>query len=275
MRLLAVDMDGTLLASDGRVPKANADAICMAQEQGKQVIVCTGRGFRDALVPVREAGIVCDFICMNGAGYFRRDGKLEYKKTLSYQKIDRIVELAEKFRLVTDFMAEDGSYTISSKAQFLKCYTAGILLPMAEFELDMVWKRFKAVTYEQLKAKRIDIFKVSVIHQDPNVLKMVQDILEKEGGLALAPSHETNIEITSDKAQKGIALMEYARKHQIPNHEIMAIGDSGNDVSMLRLPIGVTVAMGNAMPAARAAAMYQTKTNDENGVAEALKKWFL
>lgn len=247
----------------------------MAQEQGKQVIVCTGRGFQDALVPVRDAGIVCDFICMNGAGYFRRDGKLEYKKTLSYQKIDKIVELAERFHLVTDFMAEHGSYTISSKAQFLKCYVAGILLPMADFEADMVWKRFKAIRYDELKSKKIDIFKVSVIHPIPDVLKTVRAIFEKEGGLALAPSHETNIEITSDRAQKGIALMEYAKKHQIPDHEIMAIGDSGNDVSMLGLPIGVTVAMGNAMPAARAAAKYQTRTNDENGVAGAMEKWFL
>ena len=273
MKLLAVDMDGTLLLPNGSVSRESVRAIKEFQSMGGKVLVCTGRSFQDAVLPVRQAGILCDFICMNGAAFYHMDGRMEAKKTISFGRMKRILELAEQYGLATDLMAVDRSYTTMKKEEFIKNFSDGILLPMVNLDLESMWGRFQMISSQEILEQKMDIFKVSVLHKSRIVLERIWRILEEEGGLALASSDVTNIEITSNQAQKGLALMEYARKHQILPEEIIAIGDSGNDVSMLSLPLGVTVAMGNAMPEAVESAMYQTKTNAEDGVAYALDTW--
>lgn len=94
--------------------------------------------------------------------------------------------------------------------------------------------------------------------------------LNKMGGLAVSSSSSSNIEINDEKAQKGIALLEYAKKRGIKPAEIAAIGDNLNDKSMIE-KAGVGVAMGNAIPLIKKLAQLQTLTNNENGVAHVLK----
>ncbi|MDO5416807.1 MAG: Cof-type HAD-IIB family hydrolase [Lachnospiraceae bacterium] len=272
IRLLAVDMDGTLLSPDGTVSRANADAIRSIQQAGVRVAVCTGRSFHDASLPVKAAGLVCDFICMNGAACYGKDGKQTGKITIPVGKQRRILELAEEFGLATDLMGEDCSYTTQTREAFRESYEAGILLPMAELDFASVEERFTFLSRQELEARGVDIYKISVMHRSSELLGEVRAVLEAEGGLALAASHETNLEITSSFAQKGRALVEYAKKNQIELHEIMAIGDSGNDVSMLSLPLGFSVSMGNAMEEAKRAARFETKTNAQDGVAWALEE---
>ena len=261
IRLAAIDMDGTLLSPDGTVSPANQAAIRALKNQGAEVVVCTGRSFRDASRPLRAAKIVCGLICMNGAAVYRKDGSLSHRQTISAERINRILCLAKEFDLVTDLMGEDKSYTTVSEERFRKGYEEGILLPMVESNYRSIRERFTLTVPEAILQKKPDIF------------NRVKKILEKEGGLALASSDRTNVEITSGLAQKGIALMEYAKEKHYHLQEIMAIGDSGNDVSMLSLPLGATVAMGNAMPEAKRAAMYETRTNREDGVAWAIENW--
>lgn len=273
IRLAAIDMDGTLLSPDGTVSPANQAAIRALKNQGAEVVVCTGRSFRDASRPLRAAKIVCELICMNGAAVYRKDGSLSHRQTISAERINRILCLAKEFDLVTDLMGEDKSYTTVSEERFRKGYEEGILLPMVESNYRSIRERFTLTVPEAILQKKPDIFKISVMHKETAVLDRVKKILEKEGGLALASSDRTNVEITSGLAQKGIALMEYAKEKHYHLQEIMAIGDSGNDVSMLSLPLGATVAMGNAMPEAKRAAMYETRTNREDGVAWAIENW--
>ena len=273
IRLAAIDMDGTLLSPDGTVSPANQAAIRALKNQGAEVVVCTGRSFRDASRPLRAAKIVCGLICMNGAAVYRKDGSLSHRQTISAERINRILCLAKEFDLVTDLMGEDKSYTTVSEERFRKGYEEGILLPMVESNYRSIRERFTLTVPEAILQKKPDIFKISVMHKETTVLDRVKKILEKEGGLALASSDRTNVEITSGLAQKGIALMEYAKEKHYHLQEIMAIGDSGNDVSMLSLPLGATVAMGNAMPEAKRAAMYETRTNREDGVAWAIENW--
>lgn len=275
MKILAVDMDGTLLLPEGKVSEENSRAIRKFQERGGQVVVCTGRSFSDAAPPVREAGLNCDFICMNGAACYQSDGTLTDKKTLPFGRIQRILELAEQYGLATDLMGADRSYTTMKKEEFCRGFEEGILLPMVNLDLESMWRRFQSIDSRELLEKRVDIFKISILHKNRMVLERVERILEEEGGLALASSDVTNIEITSNQAQKGKALMEYAKKQGVALKDIIAIGDSGNDVSMLSLPLGLSVAMGNAMPQAVQAAMRQTKSNLEDGVAYALDTWVL
>ena len=92
------------------------------------------------------------------------------------------------------------------------------------------------------------------------------------GGVAVTSSAAANIEINDIKAQKGPALLDYARKKGFKKEEVAAIGDNLNDASMIR-DAGVGVAMANAVPAIKKLAQVKTKSNDDNGVAYILKKF--
>ena len=92
------------------------------------------------------------------------------------------------------------------------------------------------------------------------------------GDLVVTSSSASNIEINNINAQKGIALLEYAKEKGIKREEVAAIGDNLNDESMIR-NAGTGVAMGNAVPAIKELAQVETKTNNENGVAYILHKF--
>ena len=89
--------------------------------------------------------------------------------------------------------------------------------------------------------------------------------------LAIASSAATNLELTHQDAQKGKALAGYAAMRNIGWNEIMAVGDSENDYSMLSMDLKYTVAMGNAMERIKKTAKCQTRTNSQDGVAYAIE----
>ena len=88
----------------------------------------------------------------------------------------------------------------------------------------------------------------------------------------MASSFETNLEITDVKAQKGPVLKEYIESLGYSMDEVMVLGDSLNDLSMISMDFGATVAMENAVPEVRRAAKYITKSNEELGVAYAIRE---
>ena len=92
------------------------------------------------------------------------------------------------------------------------------------------------------------------------------------GDLVITSSSSSNIEINADEAQKGLALLDYAKVKNIKKDEIAAIGDNLNDESMIRAA-GVGVAMGNAIPLIKDIAQVTTKNNNEDGVAYILNQF--
>lgn len=92
------------------------------------------------------------------------------------------------------------------------------------------------------------------------------------GELVVTSSSSSNIEINDAQAQKGIALLDYAKLKNIKREEIAAIGDNLNDESMIR-DAGIGVAMGNAIPAIKHLAQVVTKNNNEDGVAYILNQF--
>ena len=96
--------------------------------------------------------------------------------------------------------------------------------------------------------------------------------LEKNKDIAVASSFPTNLEITDVKAQKGPVLKEYIESLVYTMNEVMVLGDSLNDLSMIEMDFGATVAMANADPEVKSAAKYITKSNAEFGVAYAIEE---
>ena len=90
--------------------------------------------------------------------------------------------------------------------------------------------------------------------------------------MAVASSHPKNLEVTDIRAQKGVVLKHFIESKGYSMDEVMVLGDSLNDLSMIRMNFGATVAVENAVKEVKEAACYLTKSNDENGVAYAIEK---
>ena len=108
----------------------------------------------------------------------------------------------------------------------------------------------------------------------PELRQEVWGKLEALGGLKLTSSIPDNLEINAQGAHKGAALQVLAEKLGIPRESVMALGDNGNDVTMLEYA-GVSVCMGDGSPEAKAAAKYLTGPHDQGGLAEAVHRFVL
>ena len=111
------------------------------------------------------------------------------------------------------------------------------------------------------------ILKITSNSPDHESLKKLRVELEKIPGLAVVSTVPTDIEITSINAQKGSSLLDYAKKDGLKPEEIIAIGDSENDYSMLSIPCILSVAMENACDMIRNICVYQTRANTRDGIA--------
>lgn len=272
IRLVASDMDGTLLNRFGKISSLNIAAIEALRRKNINFVVCTGRSFADASLPLKEAGISCDIICMNGAAIFDSRGRQMRKQPLLKKQVNRILSICRPFSVLYDFMTEEGSYTTSTMEEFRKSFEDKIFLPMVsdEHTYESIVQRFHFTTEEVILGSSWDIYKMSVVHEDPEVLKQIRFSLEMEEGISVASSAPSNLELTHIRAQKGSALMEYAANTEVRPREILAMGDSENDLSMLNLPLGYTIAMGNATELIKRKARLITRSNDEDGVAVAI-----
>lgn len=277
IRLVASDMDGTLLDCYGKVSPLNIAAINALSRKDTGFVVCTGRNYPDAFKPLKEAGISCDIICMNGAAVFDCNGRQIRKQPLLKSQVSKILAVCRPYSVLFDFMTEDGSYTTSGKEEFQKSFEDQVLLPMVsdEHTYESIVERFHFITEGNLLNSTIDIYKLSIIHKNPKILKQIRFYLEKEEDISIVSSASTNLELTHKRAQKGSSLLEYAINRKIRLKEILAIGDSENDLSMLRLPLGYTIAMGNASDVIKRSARLITRSNDEDGVAAALETLIL
>ena len=116
------------------------------------------------------------------------------------------------------------------------------------------------------------MYKVFLFNGDLDMLDRIRRRLEENPDIAIASSFISNLEITDVKAQKGPVLKKYIESLGYNMDEVMVFGDSLNDLSMLSMDFGATVAMENAVPEVKRAAKYITKSNDENGVAYAIRE---
>lgn len=131
------------------------------------------------------------------------------------------------------------------------------------------------VKLEDVFSKGTRIYKICTAKMDIPLITELREELSKINGISVEFSYAFNAEITVSGAQKGAAVARYARAKGIEMNEVMVIGDSENDRSMLSVDFGYTVAMGNASESIKELAKFITKSNDEDGVAFAIENYVL
>lgn len=287
IKVIASDMDGTLLNNNHQITERTIKAIKDAQDAGIRFVIATGRSFEQALHVLENTGIECDYIVYSGAEIRNANHEILQRGCMNTEDCRMVYEILKEYELMYLFGAEDMDYCIeSAKDRELELIhhilTFNPNMTEEEVRASELFKFFLSKTkvvsdFEELVETGVDIVKIFAASDDINMLKEINERLSENANLAIASSFDNNIEITDIKAQKGIALKYYIESLGYTMDEVMVLGDSMNDYSMLSMDFGATVAMENGAEKIKETAKYITKSNEEDGVAycieELLKKY--
>ncbi|KKK38030.1 hydrolase [Mesobacillus campisalis] len=279
IKCIATDMDGTLLNSAQQITEENKSAILQAKEQGVEVVVATGRSYDEAMFVLREAGLQLPAICVNGAEVRSPDGEVVATNPLSKAQAKEAARILNEKEIYFEVYTNQGTFT-DDRDKGITVIVDIFSSANPEAPVDVILKgaeeRFEkglvhvVDSYDELfDNDEHQIYKFLAFSFDDEKQAEGREALSVIEGLALSSSGHSNIEITSEKAQKGIALEAFVKERGLEMSETMAIGDNENDLSMLTRA-GRAVAMGNAGFAIQAECDVVTSTNDESGVGKAI-----
>lgn len=280
MKLIATDLDGTLLNEDGQISQRNADMLKEAIRQGIQVIVATGRSYTAAMKPLQAIGLQLPIICLNGANVYTASGERLRSIPLSKSLTNKIVDQCQAHEVYFELYTNKGIYS-PDRAKFVDVIinimlSANPSLSRKEIE-ERAALRFQEEAFHTtedfhglIMDKQVEIYKALAFSLEKNILEQVKTVFTKKDNVVITSSGYDNAEFNHPDAQKGIALSLFAAENGINLNDVMAIGDNYNDLSMLKI-VGRSVAMGNAEQAVKDACTIITDKNDQNGVAKAIE----
>jgi hydroxymethylpyrimidine pyrophosphatase-like HAD family hydrolase len=256
--LIALDLDGTLLAPDESISPVNRAAISRALKSGIRVVLVTGRGVDTPIRVSRELGINLPVICCHGA--LTKD--FSANKTLAHVPVPLeyakpMIEFSERTGLHVAVYAEELFWRVPAAHIYMQ---------------DMLGPGWREVP------SLLDVLKTGaptfIRFLGPEAVAAMQ---REFGDLPLGFRYENwydfvECAVLNRDASKRNALARLCADFQISSERVLAVGDSRNDVPML-MWAGTGVAMGNALPEVRSSVRYVTGDNEHDGVAQAIDRF--
>ncbi len=264
IKMIALDLDDTLLDSELNISPACVGAIQAARQKGVIITLSTGRMFRSALPYAQILGIDVPIITYQGA-WVKNSLSSE---VLYYQPVDR------------GFARQTMNYFRDQGVHFHSYYNDELCIESRSPEADDYARLagVKAQLYEDLTAALddFDTLKImAVSYNEPHLLAMEKELKEKfDQQLYITRSKPFYLEVMDRSVGKARALEMIAGHYGIKSSQVMAVGDSFNDLDMIKWA-GLGVAMGNAIEEVKEVADFVTCSNDEEGVTEALQRFIL
>ena len=282
IKVIASDMDGTLLGDDHRIAPETLAAVKRACDAGIRFMVATGRNFPGAMEELQGTDLTCDYVVSSGAEVRNQQQEVVKSTPISIDLCEEVYNAAKKYPVSVAFFTNRYDYRLGTKKEI----EDGIIQQIRLFSMDKdtseeiirkspQYRRLagntKAISdIRSLESSGAPVYKIFIFAEDVNALNELSDELRKNPALAVASSFIYNQEITAVEAQKGPVLKEYIESLGYTMDEVMVLGDSLNDYSMISMDFGATVAMENAVPQIKEAAKYITKSNNDFGVAYAI-----
>ncbi|MCQ2437581.1 MAG: Cof-type HAD-IIB family hydrolase [Clostridia bacterium] len=262
VRLIAMDLDDTLLNADCRVTERTKAALKKAMDAGCYVTLASGR-MTDAMLSTADAvEINAPMVCFNGALiYDKNTDRTLYKQSISESTARQIAKKLEELGIYTQTYPGKGYYC-NKRSQYTEPYEKAIGVNATELGVPLSgW-----ITGEQIKMLAIDT---------PERICEVQKILQETFplGACFMRSKPHYLEIVAENVDKGAGLKKLSELMNVDIAEVAAFGDGQNDVSMIRAA-GIGVAMLNGAEECKKAAKIIAPRNTEDGVAQVVEEWF-
>ena len=276
IKLICIDMDGTLLNSNHEVSERNKEALKKAKELGVNIAISTGRLFCSARYYSDMIGINTAVIASNGA-YIKTnyEDKPLLENPMPKDIVIEIYNIVKKHGLSVNFNSWDTLIREYPVPETHAYYVMNKFLPEEKKVKFIIDSNSFVNTLENFEG---NILKGIVIEEKENkdhlwaAKKELKDIFGDK--LHIVSSGNNNFEIMIGSSSKGNAVAKLAKSLNLLPEEVMCIGDSENDLSMIEFA-GLGVAMGNGLDLLKDAADYITDTNNNDGVAKAIENFVL
>lgn len=263
IKLVVVDLDGTLLNSKHAVSERSYAALRKASEQGVQIVLATGKTRYAAREIIEKLNLATPGIYLQGLAIHEADGTIRHQQTLDPSVARQVITFAEDRGFV------------------MLAYTPTTILIRSAVPHMEEFTRFHEGEPEIVGPLQniLDAMPINklIAVGDPQRVKALrwQLAMQLNGTVRLMQTHLPHmLEILPPGASKGVALRTLLREMNVPAEEALVIGDAENDIEMLKLA-GIGVAVANADEKTREAADYVVASNDDDGVAEALERFVL
>lgn len=264
-KIIAIDMDGTLLNSHNQVSLRTRNALARAKEKGVHIVLATGRILRSAKHFSEELELDNPILACNGAIILDENRNVIYNRPLEMDLAKKVMELGRDYNVYYHFYNEETLYSNHYVKEIVDYYSTKTQI------LDInIFENYNEI----LDSKNINIFKFLFIDDDIGRLNKLRRDFSTIDGLNITSSWDNNIEVMDFRASKGIGLEYLCNEMNISPDQVIAIGDSENDLPMIKYA-GLGVAMGNSDERIKLEADYITETNDEDGVAKVIEKFIL
>ena len=268
IRLIAFDLDGTLLRSDKSISPRTTQALLAARDRGVLLVPATGRLLRSLPEPLLDKSLTRYHILVNGAQvYDSHEEKTLLREELTPRQTMHMLQFLKAHNVLRGVYIDGLGHM--SREDFAEIEavaatpaTAGLMRRSYQADDDL----------EAETARHDSVQKIIAFFRNPDEKQaVIREIIARFPGYAVSSSLGNNIEINAKNATKGSALRFLCKALGLSIGQCMAFGDGTNDYSMLRAA-GLGVAMGNASEEVQSCADEITETNDNDGVARMIER---
>lgn len=278
IKIIALDLDGTLLDSEKRLSEVNRDALARAAEKGVLIVPTTGRFFGMMPPAVRDLPFVRYAITINGAQVYDRETDTAIvKDEIPLEMALGVMEVLDRYDVIYDCYRQNWGWMTAALQDKAADYATN------EHYLKMVREFRKPVpelkAHLRETAANGDVQKIMLFATNRErstaidcLRKLSDEIAAKFPEVKVTSSTWNNIELNIKSAHKGNALKRFAEHLGLTLENCMAFGDGLNDFTMVEAA-GLGIAMANAEPEVKRVANDIVPSNDEDGVARGIEKW--
>ena len=266
IKMIGIDIDGTLVNDQKELTETTQRVITAARQNGVKIVICTGRPLSGAeryLKQLHISGPNEYVVGFNGAIAESTNGKMIDDYQLSYDNYLSAEMLSRKFGVNFQIETPHAIYALNRDISKYTVYEARLV------NLPLCYR-----TPEEIKPD-LSISKTMWIGEPKQITNLKQHIPQAmRDRMYIVQTEPVFLEALHKGVNKGRTLLKLASQLGLSADNVMAMGDQGNDLSMIKRA-GLGVAMGNAINEDKNAAQFVTKTNNQNGVAYAIKKYVL
>lgn len=278
IKLIALDLDGTLLSSDKTISEANLKCLKKCEQMGIAYMLVTGRN-RDIVTPiVQEYQLHCDLILNAGHEYLSQDERTHRFVPMKQKTMHHVCQILRAYDYHISVHTTDGKYIFEDPEVF---YQKHIDIMKARQNRDVESMKNNPLMdrnsylhniHQVSHPQDIDVsvLKIDARNIDPQKAKESIPFLLKIPGISLTSSFAGFLEVCEKDGNKAIMLMDVAKEKGIQKDEIAVFGDSMNDLDMITY-FPNSFAMANAKQEVKQAACWVTASNDEDGVAKGIE----
>lgn len=269
VKLIAVDLDGTLLNSQGRLPDENRAAIQKAIEEGIFIVIASGRPFASLPDEVLDIVGIEYAITSNGAAVYHIPTRKRLKGYhMTSDSVEQILELGKKQELILEAFVDGVAYADKKYVENPVEYGA------SERAVPYIQRtRNKIEDMEKFIRAHIRVMdSIDIVVRDSVIKEQVESLLESVDDIYVTSSVKQLVEISHKDAGKHTGMMLLGDMLGVARDEMIAIGNDNNDIEMLSF-VDCGIAVANASEKCLAAAKMVVSSHDENGVKEAIYKF--